>query len=217
MQFTDLLYGPVSVDDPLIEELYHSPPLQRLKGIGQGMFSSPSRLLPTVTRYDHSVGVMLLLRRLGASRKEQVTGLLHDISHTAFSHVADFLFPNEEHTFHETLFSQIVLNSDVPSILLRHGLSVDDILNTNHFSLLEQPIPHLCADRIDYSLRDLTRLRSGTSFLPYLTSLTTHADRIVFKDAETALSYARDYLELDRSAWASPLEVATYLFLSRIL
>jgi HD superfamily phosphohydrolase len=32
---------------------------------------------------------MLLVRRLGASLEEQIAALLHDVSHTAFSHVID--------------------------------------------------------------------------------------------------------------------------------
>jgi len=50
------------------------------------------------TRFDHSVGVMLLIRKLGAGSspasallKEQVAALLHDVSHTAFSHVIDYV------------------------------------------------------------------------------------------------------------------------------
>ena len=48
--------------------------------------------------FEHSLGVYLLLRRLGADRREQVAGLLHDISHTAFSHAVDFLISSGSRT-----------------------------------------------------------------------------------------------------------------------
>ena len=48
-----------------------------------------------ITRYEHSVGVMLLARRVGGGLREQVAALLHDVSHTAFSHVIDHVFHDQ--------------------------------------------------------------------------------------------------------------------------
>ena len=38
---------------------------------------------------------MLLIKKLGGSVEEQIAGLLHDVSHTAFSHVIDYVFDNK--------------------------------------------------------------------------------------------------------------------------
>ncbi len=71
-----------------------------MKQAGPSAFAFPFK---TVTRYEHSLGVYLLLRRLGAGPREQVAGLLHDVSHTAFSHAVDFVFSSEEQDHHEAL------------------------------------------------------------------------------------------------------------------
>lgn len=63
-------------------------------------------------RYDHSVGVMLLIRMLGGTLEEQIAGLLHDVSHTAFSHVADYVFENRDEDYHEIIFRSVVESSE---------------------------------------------------------------------------------------------------------
>lgn len=45
--------------------------------------------------YDHSMGVFVILRARGAPLEEQIAGLLHDVSHTAFSHVGDWVYGKE--------------------------------------------------------------------------------------------------------------------------
>ena len=66
-----------------------------------------------MTRFEHSLGVFALLRRLRAPRREQVAGLLHDISHTAFSHAVDFVFTSEEQDHHEQLKPLMLERPDV--------------------------------------------------------------------------------------------------------
>ena len=102
LRWTDRVYGPCLIEDPFFLDLINSPCFQRLKRIRQ---AGPSALVyefKTVTRYEHSLGVHILLSRLGADRREQVAGLLHDISHTAFSHAVDFVYDSEEQDHHET-------------------------------------------------------------------------------------------------------------------
>ena len=74
-----------------------------------------------VTRLEHSLGVYLLLTRLGAGRRERVAGLLHDVSHTAFSHAVDFLFASEEQDHHERLKPEFLHRPDLAGALARWG------------------------------------------------------------------------------------------------
>ncbi|MBG9830850.1 MULTISPECIES: HD domain-containing protein [Bacillus] len=155
MIISDVLYGEFEVDR-VVEELILSKSVQRLKGIHQAGASYLMNEKWNVTRFDHSVGVMLLIKKLGGSVEEQIAGLLHDVSHTAFSHVIDYVFHNEDESYHEEIFSSVVKNSEIPAILSKYGYNYEDILlDDSKWTLLERSAPELCADRVDYTLRDM--------------------------------------------------------------
>ncbi|MGF9766512.1 HD domain-containing protein [Bacillus albus] len=155
MSISDVLYGEFEVDQ-VVEELISSKSVQRLKGIHQAGASYLINEKWNVTRFDHSVGVMLLVKKLGGSVEEQIAGLLHDVSHTAFSHVIDYVFHNEGESYHEEIFSSVVKNSEIPAILSKYGYNYEDILlDDSKWTLLERSAPELCADRVDYTLRDM--------------------------------------------------------------
>lgn len=93
----DCVYGSCKITEPVLIELLQSPVILRLKGINQ--LGIPPEYDPTnvfFSRYDHSVGVLVLLKKLGASLEEQVAGLLHDSSHTALSHQIDWVLQTQE-------------------------------------------------------------------------------------------------------------------------
>lgn len=155
MIILDVLYGEFEVDQ-VVEELISSKSMQRLKGIHQAGASYLMNEKWNVTRFDHSVGVMLLVKKLGGSVEEQIASLLHDVSHTAFSHVIDYVFHNEDESYHEEIFSSVVKNSEIPAILAKYGYNYEDILlDDSKWTLLERSAPELCADRVDYTLRDM--------------------------------------------------------------
>lgn len=155
MLISDILYGEFKVDQ-VLEELILSKSVQRLKGIHQTGASYLVNKEWNVTRFDHSVGVMLLVKKLGGSVEEQIAGLLHDVSHTAFSHVIDYVFDNRNESYHEEIFSSVVKNSEIPAILAKYDYNYEDILLADSkWMLLERSAPELCADRVDYTLRDM--------------------------------------------------------------
>ena len=61
MIISDVIYGEFKVD-PVVEELIASKSVQRLKGIHQNGASYLINENWNVTRFDHSVGVMLLVK-----------------------------------------------------------------------------------------------------------------------------------------------------------
>ncbi|MGE7925908.1 HD domain-containing protein [Viridibacillus arvi] len=155
MVLSDDIYGEFEVDK-VLEELILSKPVQRLKGVHQGGASYLVNEKWNVTRFDHSIGVMLLIRKLGGSVEEQIAGLLHDVSHTAFSHVVDFVFDNLVEDYHEKIYSSVIKGSEIPIILTKYEYNYKDILfNDSKWTLLEQSAPELCADKVDYTLRDM--------------------------------------------------------------
>ncbi|WP_409298788.1 HD domain-containing protein [Peribacillus sp. SCS-26] len=161
MKLADPLYGEFEIEGVLLD-LLETAAIKRLKNIHQGGASYLVNRNWNVTRYEHSVGVMLLLKRMGASLEEQIAGLIHDVSHTAFSHVVDHMTGNLEQNYHETIFEEVVKTSEIPAVLSRHGYRMEGILPADRWLLLERELPDLCADRIDYTLRDLTAYGSIT-------------------------------------------------------
>jgi uncharacterized protein len=222
MQIHDRVYGLFEVNEPVLIELMNSQPLQRLKRINQAGAAQYAVANKTVTRFEHSIGVMLLLRQLGANVEEQIAGLLHDIPHTAFSHVIDFVFPSHNHEFHEHFMDGIIRGSDIPAILSTHRMDLDLFLDVHHFGLLERLIPDLCADRLDYSLRDMIVGYPNDKPLhervhQTVTALIVHDNEIVFNDAEAARNYTLDYLKIDEEKWSDPREVALFQILADAL
>jgi len=84
MIVNDKLYAKVEITSPVLLELIKSKSMQRLKKIAQHGIPNKYYHYAGGNRFDHCVGVMLLLKRLGTTEEEQVAGLLHDVSHTAF-------------------------------------------------------------------------------------------------------------------------------------
>lgn len=200
MTFNDRVYGTFEVVEPVLIELIESPSLQRLKEINQ--LGLPDRLLQKAgfTRFEHSVGTMQLLNRLGATLEEQTAGLLHDVSHTAFSHLTDWIYENsstedgqdKNHTWY-------IQNSELPEILARHGYSVERVCNHDLFGLLERDAPDLCADRVDYALRE-----SPQSVIDACADKLVHRDgKMVFADQVSARVFGDAYKHLQDTSWAS--------------
>jgi len=213
MRYDDVIYGPFDIEEPVLLDLMASDALDRLRGVTQHGITALLGITAPFTRFDHSVGAMLLVRRLGASLDEQIGALLHDVSHTAFSHVIDFVFDDHSaQSYHEEKKPGFLAASDVPGILRRHGRDWRGFVDETRFSLLEQDLPALCADRLDYFLRDLEFLELATSvdIRATLEALTVHDGRIVVTDADTARWLAYTFIEVDRASWSSVREVGVY-------
>lgn len=212
MQWTDRVYGAVEINGPGVLALIGSPTFQRLKGIKQAGPSAFAYPFKTVTRYEHSLGVFLLLRRLGADGREQVAGLLHDISHTAYSHAVDFVFSSQEQDHHEELKPVFLDRADIVSALKGLGLTPRDFYDDSIYPLLERPIPWLCADRLDYFLRDGLACGelSPAEADRILAHLAVFGRTIVMTDRVVAREAAALFKEMNRHWWASSAESFIY-------
>lgn len=212
MQWNDRVYGPVRIDDPEILDLIEGPTFQRLKGIRQAGPSAIAFPFKNVSRFEHCVGVFLLLQGLGASRKEQVAGLVHDISHTAFSHAVDFLVTSEEQDHHETLKPLLLRRPDVVAALDRMGFAPEDFFDDSRYPLLERPLPWLCADRLDYFLRDGAACQAvrRDDVARILGAVAVVDSTIVFTDPAVARLAVRLFAVMNRDWWASGVEAYIY-------
>jgi HD superfamily phosphohydrolase len=227
MNLTDPLYGSFEITEPVLLDVLRATAVQRLRTVLQHGITGLIGITNPTTRFDHSVGVMLLIRKLGAAAcpapvllKEQVAALLHDVSHTAFSHVIDYVFGDHDgQGYHEQQKEAYISRSDLPSVLSRHGYAWRDFLCEEDFPLLEQAAPALCADRLDYFLRDARDLRLATEaeVQSALASLVVHAGCLVATDLEAARWMAYTFIAADEASWANFREVGLYELAARAI
>ncbi len=214
MEYIDRVYGEFKIRELVILELINSPLLQRLKDIDQAGYR-PLWVKPDVdtgeydhSRFAHSLGVYLLLLKYGASLEEQIAGLIHDVSHSAFSHCIDYVLDSgseKEHNHQDNLFDSFVRKTQFPDIVKKYGFELEYILDDKNFLLKEKDLPDLCADRIDYSLKTAVIFgelnNEDKKYL--LENLTTQDNNWVFKNFESAKKYAELFLKLNKKYYAS--------------
>ncbi len=215
MEFKDPIYGSFSVRDPAVQELVMSAPVQRLKGVNQAgaiRYVEPERYVNT--RFAHSLGVYYLLRKFNATIEEQIAGLLHDIGHTAFSHVSDYLFEGgaQRHDYNDRMLRSVVLKSEIPAILRSHGFDAEGILDREKFTMMKMPVPDICADVLDYFFRDavVLGLKKGMQdeVRLFISALQVQDGSFVFSNIEIARRAATGFMECNRKFWSSPANLA---------
>lgn len=125
MKIYDPIYGEFELESVLVE-LIHSKLVQRLRNIHQAGGCYLVKKKWNVTLFENSIGVMLLIRYLRGSLNEQIAGLLHDVSHTAFSHVIDYVLDNDNEDYHEQIVRQSIFTS-------KYQIDIETILNHSRY------------------------------------------------------------------------------------
>lgn len=213
MIYEDEIYGRCQITTAVLLELLESKAMQRLKGVRQHGISGLIGVTAPISRFEHSVGAMLLVERLGGSLEEQIAALLHDVSHTAFSHVIDYVFDgHDDQSYHDEQKEAYLIQTDVPAILQKHGYDWRIFLHEANFPLLEQPAPRLCADRLDYFLRDSQPLGLATAadVTFALNHLVVANGRIATDGLAAAQWLGYTFIQADDASWANFDEVGLY-------
>ncbi|MEM6379189.1 MAG: phosphohydrolase, partial [Bacteroidota bacterium] len=85
--------------------------------------------------------------------------------------------------YHERRYEEVLRNQEVIDVLNRYQFDVNQFLELEQYQLLEYPLPGLCADRIDYTLRDLFQLDmvSKAEITWFLDGLQIYDGRIALK------------------------------------
>lgn len=211
--YNDTVYGKIQISEPVLLDLMASTAMTRLKGVLQHGISALIGITEPITRFDHSVGAMLLVRRLDGSLPEQMAALLHDVSHTAFSHVIDYVFDgHDSQSYHDEMKEEYLIGTDIPAILQCHGYDWHDFLHEADYPLLEQPSPRLCADRLDYFLRDAQGLGLATAvhIQAMLNHLVVAEGRIATDDVAAAQWLGDTFMAADDASWSNFREVGLY-------
>ncbi|MCX6707977.1 MAG: HD domain-containing protein, partial [Candidatus Woesearchaeota archaeon] len=167
----------------------------------------------SATRFDHSLGVYFLLKRLGAGREEQIAGLIHDIGHTALSHVYDYAIGRaEKQDYNDEIQEKILNGSGIKKLLEKEGMSVKSVIDHKKFPLLEKELPDLCADRFDYLLRDT--LYYGTTKkqeIPgFINSLNIYCSTMFINDKSIAVELTLRFMDMNDKFWSGQKQNAIY-------
>lgn len=217
MKLTDKIYGEIEIKESIIADLIQSKPLQRLKHISQDGATHYFQPFRNVTRYEHSIGAWYLSYKYNRSLEEQIASLLHDVPHTAFSHVVDFVMEDANHEYHDKFFGKIIMESEIPTILESHGIDVAAILSKEKYPLLDNKLPDISVDRWDYFLRD------GYAFgiLPLslvkllFDSLKEENELFYFENQQIAALAAILFINCSRLIWLDPTSHGAFFLLSK--
>jgi len=216
------LYGTFDIHEPVLIELLNSDELQRLKHIHQ--YGVTRYAIPTeeFNRYEHSVGVFALLRRYEAPLEEQIAGLLHDASHSVFSHVADWIFINQPWTgtYADDIHGWFLQHSNLAVLLETHGYTPESINpQSGNFTALEQELPLLCADRIEYNLQGAVKrgIMDPADVEKILKDLEFEQGRWFFTSEESANQLASISLFMTENVWGEARGLMIYSWAAEAL
>jgi HD superfamily phosphohydrolase len=217
MKIEDEIYGRFEIA-PVLQELIQSAAIQRLKNVHQG--GAIFLVNPEInhTRYEHSIGVLFLVKYFGGRIEEQIAALLHDVSHTAFSHVADYVFENNKEDYHETIFNEVISRSEIPLILNKYGFDIS-ILTNQDYTILERELPDLCADRVDYTLRDLYHAKfiDKTAISNFLNELSVQDGYMVVKSEKAGKWIKEQFQRLNDAYFKKPEHIYANLQLAQLI
>ena len=218
MIIKDKIWGEIEIKDKLIKEIILDKDFQRMKKISQfGIFKHSFLFGIEFSRFEHSVGVYYLLKKFGASEEECLAGLLHDISHGAFSHVLDIVFAddgNEEYA--DSILLEKISDSNIGRILKKNRYDLVKIVNNCGHTMLDKELPDIAADRIDYMLRD--PLGMNPQLIKKVTnSLIIKNKEFVFSNSFFANLFACHYYNLNKNVWSSVFWTVNHKILADII
>ena len=149
---------------PLLADLAATPEMERLKWVGMNCgceYTAFPRFTDSgsYSRWEHSLGVGLIVWHFTGDPAQAAAGLLHDIATPPFAHVVDFLrgdYLTQEATEGGTR-ERIDSSPGIQAILERHGLTTEDVRDYHRYPIADNDSPQLSADRLEYSLGNAVR------------------------------------------------------------
>ena len=163
-------YEILSPDFPeFINKYLELPVMQRLKGIGLLCGTDWTALYKNrfyYSRFDHSLGVALIVWHFTHDKKQTLAGLFHDISTPLFANVAAFRKgdPLTQSATEEPNENIIKNDRELCRLLELDGLSVEQVCNYHLYPIADNEIPRLSADRLEYMFPSGMALEGSWTF-----------------------------------------------------
>jgi len=206
-----------------------APVLQRLNDISQGCGTEYCKFYTFKvhqSRLTHSIGVALIVRHFTHDQKQTLAGLFHDISHSIFSHVGDFLLgdpvnqeSSEQHMNKLLSEDPVILNE-----LEKLWITIAEVDDYTMYPIADNYGPQLSADRLEYTLS--TALVFGTRTLDEIKAMYDNLSvledeqgnpEVGFVDPLLAKQFALLALENDEQIFSSYESVVSMCFIAEIL
>ncbi|MCR5765703.1 MAG: hypothetical protein K6G09_06980 [Treponema sp.] len=138
-----------------LNKYYELPMLQRLKNVGLLCGTDWTPLYKNrfyYSRFDHSVGVALIIWHFTHDKAQTISGLLHDVSTPVFSHVSDFRKGDALTQTETEGTNESIIRSDrnLAALLAVDGLRVEQVEDYHKYPIADNKIPQLSSDRLEY-------------------------------------------------------------------
>ncbi len=204
------LYHP-EVPDPL-RRLADTPPMARLRQVGMNCgceYTAFPRFAgwAPYSRFDHSLGVALIVWHFTGDIRQSAAGLLHDVATPVFAHVVDFL--HDDHLRQESTEGRtaelIARSPELQALLEGYGLTTEDVADCHRYPVADNDSPQLSADRLEYTLGDLRcyGFAGEDAIRAFYEDLTVWRDEagrpeLAFRTLETACAFTKASLQTAR-------------------
>lgn len=209
MEYLNIYHAEVPV---ILQRLCETPAMQRLQKVGMNCgceYTSFPRFLRcgTYSRYEHSLGVGLIVWHFTHDEKQAAAGLLHDISTPVFAHVIDFL--NGDHLTQESTEldtrAVIMRSPQIVDLLRQYGLTADKVCDYHRYPVADNDTPRLSADRLEYTIGNALHygFADRKTVQTMYDDLTVGKneqgiDELMFRTRQTALLFARTALRCSK-------------------
>lgn len=195
-----------------LQEFTKTSPMLRLKNVGMNCgceytsFPLFAELQP-YSRYDHSVGVALIVWHFTQSMEQTLAALFHDVTTPVFAHVVDFL--NGDHLCQEStemgVAECLAASTEIGRLLDQYKIPLETISDYHQYPIADNDSPALSADRLEYTMGNLLNyhfadLETLRKFYGDLTIGTDEAGKaeLVFRTPEVAAEFAKAALRTAR-------------------
>jgi HD superfamily phosphohydrolase len=190
-----------------------TPEMQRLRSVRQ--LALTYLVYPSAhhTRFEHSIGTFhltkTLLDRLFEDRLEKqllsLSALLHDVGHSAFSHLPEEIIIEKTGKDHEKIGEEKILHGAIANTLIKNHISPKELIQTMKGKKAKLIYSDLGTDRMDYLLRDAYFTGVGYSLID--------AQRLLY-----CLNYKNEDLVLEEKGLlaAESLLVSRYLMFNAV-
>lgn len=145
-----------------IKELSNTKEMLRLQDVGMNCGCEYTDLKTFTTkhyysRYEHSIGVALIVWHFTRDMKQTIAGLLHDIATPVFAHAIDFLNKDYIHqqSTEDNTDKIIEESEEIMSILNKYHIQLEDVKDYHIYPIADNDSPKLSADRLEYTLGNL--------------------------------------------------------------